>query len=244
MKYNMDGIVRGAQKEVHKPIQIQKGFLNINRKRLLRVMHIFWKKNMRFVIIGMIILIIISVGVGIFVFKRKTIAVTDTQSDVVMQEDSTNANADVTKDNIEPQKSNTFHIKIDTKEFKVDTDIIEGNTDGDLHKGVVHQEGSSFPSQHGGNVVITGHRWYPGDGEFSKVFQDMDKLKKDDKITIEYKNRKYIYSVNDWRIVETADTKFLQYTKEPQLTIYTCHPKFTSQQRLVYTASLDVVEDM
>ncbi len=239
MTYNMDGIVRGVQKKIHKPAQVQKKVSNINKKEILKIIHIFCKKNVRFIIIGMIILIIVSISISIFIFKKKRVVI-DNNNDVSVQKVVTSA----VKDSNESQEPNVFHIKIDTEEFKVDTDIIEGNTNDDLHKGVVHQEGSAFPSQYGGNVVITGHRWYPGDGEFSKVFQNIDKLKKDDKITIEYKNKKYIYSVRDWNIVETTDTKFLEHTSESQLTIYTCHPKFTSKQRLVYIANLDSVEDV
>ena len=234
----MDGIVKGAQKKKCKPVQAQKKVSNTNKKEILKIIHIFWKKNVRFIIIGITILIIVSVGASIFVFKKKKVPVNDKKY-VSVQKNVTS----VTKNDSEPQESNVFHITIDTEGFKVNADIIEGKTDEDLHKGVIHQEGSAFPSQYGGNVVITGHRWYPGDGEFSKVFQNIDKLKKDDKIIIEYKGKKYIYSVRDWSIVETTDTKFLEHTSESQLTIYTCHPKFTSKQRLVYIANLDSVED-
>ena len=235
----MDGIVKGAQKKKCKPVQAQKKVSNTNKKEILKITHIFWKKNVRFIIIGITILIIVSAGASIFVFKKKKVPVNDKKY-VSVQKDVTS----VTKNDSKPQELNVFHIAIDTEGFKVNADIIEGKIDEDLHKGVIHQEGSAFPSQYGGNVVITGHRWYPGDGEFSKVFQNIDKLKKDDKITIEYKGKKYIYSVRDWSIVETTDTKFLEHTSESQLTIYTCHPKFTSKQRLVYIANLDSVEDV
>ena len=141
-------------------------------------------------------------------------------------------------------KISVFHLSIDTDKFSVDTDIIEGDTDQDLHKGVVHQKGSAFPSRFGGNVVITGHRWYPGDGEFSKIFENIDKLKKDDKIDIIYNNKKYIYKIINKVIVDTNNAKFLEHTSDPHLTIYTCHPKYTSKQRLVYTSILDSVEDV
>jgi LPXTG-site transpeptidase (sortase) family protein len=138
--------------------------------------------------------------------------------------------------------TDNFHILIQTDDFYVDTDIIEGNTDESLHKGVVHQSGSAFPSEYGGNVVITGHRWYPGDGPFSKIFYDLDKLKQGGKIVLKYKNKKYIYNVEDSHIVNPEDTSFLKHTTESYLTIYTCHPKHSSQQRLVYRAKLIKVE--
>jgi len=239
MKYSIDGIVKNSHKKVCKPVQIQKKDSIIDNIKKIRINHIFSKKNMWFIVFGVVIVIIIFGGIGIFIIK-KTNVIKKVESNAISKVDTLN---DV-EDNADVQESNIFHIVIDTEEFHVDTDIIEGETDDDLHRGVVHQKGSAFPSQYGGNVVITGHRWYPGDGEFSTVFENMDKLKKGDKITIEYKNKKYIYSVDSWAIVETTDTKLLEHTTQAQLTIYTCHPKFSSDQRLVYTAKLSSVEDI
>jgi len=238
MKYNVDSVVKGERQKVHKPTHIQKKISPPKRRNGMKRMYIFVKKNRKFIIIT-IGLVIVSVVAGFFVV-RKNLATLKNEAGRDSKQISVE---DKREDDVDEQESNVFHIVINTKEFKVDADVIEGASNEDLHKGVVHQKGSAFPSQHGGNVVITGHRWYPGDGQFSKVFENMDKLKKGDKVTLQYKNKKYIYSIDNWKIVGANNTKLLEHTNEPQLTIYTCHPKFTSQQRLVYRAHLDSVEE-
>jgi len=239
MKYGIDSIARTSHKKVCKSVQIQEEISVTNNKNGLKINHIFWKRNVWFSILGVITVVIVFSGMGVFIIK-KTVGIEESEGTIV----STKGDfLGITENNIiDAQESNIFHIVVDVEEFHIDTDIIEGKTNDDLHRGIIHQEGSSLPSKYGGNVVITGHRWYPNNGEFSKIFQNIDKLKKEDKITIEYKNKKYIYSVEKWEIVEIADTKLLEHTSESQLTIYTCHPKFTSEQRLVYTAILDSVE--
>jgi len=188
MKYSIDSAVRAVHKKACEPVQAQKQS-SVTKSTNIDVRHIFRKKKAWLVFGSFVAVFAIVISAGIFVARKGNIMI-ENENNAFVEKDST----EYVQNDIGPQESHVFHITIDTEEFKVDADIIEGKTDDDLHKGVVHQEGSAFPSQYGGNVVITGHRWYPGDGEFSKVFQNMDKLRQGDEIIIEYKNKKYTYN--------------------------------------------------
>jgi len=238
----MDSATRKSYEKKNNLKRMQDKSLIVSIKEKLKIKNIFRLMGVNLIMLSGLILIAFFVWVGFFIVKKNLFNVENVRNEKEVSMDESFVNDEQNIDDVE--ESNVFRIVIDIQEFQIDTDIIEGEIDDDLHKGVVHQKGSATPSQYGGNVVITGHRWYPGEGEFSKVFQNLDKLKKEDKINIEYKNKMYTYKVNNRTIVETADTGFLQHTSESQLTIYTCHPKFTSDKRLVYTAILDSVEDI
>ena len=79
--------------------------------------------------------------------------------------------------------------------------------------------------------------------EFSKIFLDLDKLKKGDEVILTYGDKKYKYIVESSVIVPENENDLLGSTRESYLTLYTCHPKYTSDKRLVYRAKLTSIED-
>ena len=106
-----------------------------------------------------------------------------------------------------------------------------------LERGVVHYPNTAVPG-HAGNIVIFGHSsgqwWATGNHKF--VFTLLNKLKFDDKIFVEYKDVRYIYRVNNIRVVPPTDISVLNQSSNHTLTLITCAPVGLSTSRLIIEA--------
>lgn len=96
----------------------------------------------------------------------------------------------------------------------------------------------SYPGQNG-NTVLSGHSsndWFDlGDLKF--VFANLEKLKKDDTIYINYEGTRYTYSVTNTKVVLPTELSALKIGDDkPMLTLLTCTPLGTSQKRLLVFA--------
>ncbi len=84
----------------------------------------------------------------------------------------------------------------------------------------------------GGNTVITGHRFkYLPPSNFT--FYLLDKLVPGDIIAVIYNRQKYYYRVKERKIVDKDDASVYRPTASSTLTLYTCHPVYSTAQRLV-----------
>lgn len=134
--------------------------------------------------------------------------------------------------------------------------VVEGVSDADLDKGPGHYPGTALPGQVG-NFAVAGHR--VGKGE---PFLNLDHLEAGDPVIIQTESQWFIYRVKGQdhdnltvpdaddvagrEIVHTADGAVLdpvpnhpgQTPTEALLTLTTCHPKFTAQDRMVVHAVL------
>jgi LPXTG-site transpeptidase (sortase) family protein len=117
--------------------------------------------------------------------------------------------------------------------FGVDTIVVQGTSPSALRAGAGHYPTTPLPGAKG-NVAIAGHRT-----TFGRPFNKFDQLEVGDKIILTTPVGRYTYSVSrppfittpfDWTIVENS--------KEPLLTLTTCHPKGSARQRLVVRAKL------
>ncbi|NBO17338.1 MAG: sortase [Proteobacteria bacterium] len=114
-----------------------------------------------------------------------------------------------------------------------------------LKKGVAHASFSDYPDNPVGKVYLFAHSssnfWELG--RYSSVFNLLHKLKVDSQINIFYKNKRYVYQVEnieykkDFRVDET-----IYESIGPSLTLQTCHPPGTTLNRLIITSSLIKVE--
>ncbi|MEY4632981.1 MAG: hypothetical protein RLZ18_353 [Actinomycetota bacterium] len=125
--------------------------------------------------------------------------------------------------------------KINIPSIKVSKWIIAGVGYKQLEKGPGLFAGSPLPGQLG-NVAIAGHRTTYG-APFSRI----DEVKKGDTITIDTSFGSFTYEVNGApRIVNATDVAVVK-TKDKSiasLTLVSCHPKWTSKQRIIVTAVL------
>jgi sortase A len=97
---------------------------------------------------------------------------------------------------------------------------------------------NSHPGQIG-NTVIAGHSSNDllDSGDYKFIFAQLDKLVIGDTIYANYNSIRYTYTVTEKEVVKPTDVSKLVYpTTKPILTLLTCTPVGTSQNRLLVTA--------
>lgn len=116
---------------------------------------------------------------------------------------------------------------------------LEGDIQKALRNGVIHYPGTALPGDNG-NVVVTGHSsYYAWDaGRFKDVFALLHDVKVGDKIVMYFNQRKFLYEVENIKVVLPKDVDVLAQTSREQLTLITCTPIGTNLKRLIVTAKL------
>lgn len=112
------------------------------------------------------------------------------------------------------------------------TAIVEGTGEAQLQEGPGHYPGTPLPGE-AGNASIAGHRT-----TYGAPFYSLDALKTGDAIDVETPQGIFQYLVVQTKIVLPTDTSVLQPTTLPELTLTTCNPRYSSNQRLVVQALL------
>ena len=128
-------------------------------------------------------------------------------------------------------ESNRLYIN----SIAVDMKIFEGVQESTLDKGLWRRPHTSAPDL-GSNTVIAGHRLAPI-GQ-SKSLYNLDKVKLDDIIRIDWNGQRYTYKVDEITTVSPDEISVEKPTVDSRLTIYTCTPLFVYTERLVVGASL------
>lgn len=127
----------------------------------------------------------------------------------------------------------------------VDAVVVEGTSAAALRAGAGHYPNTPLPGEQG-NVAIAGHRT-----TYGKPFNRLDELPVGEKIRLETPLATYTYQVvaapsdvSDpcsngacW-ITTPTDWGVVLPTKQPSLTLTTCHPKGSAAQRLILRAQL------
>lgn len=119
--------------------------------------------------------------------------------------------------------------------INVNAPIVEAETaDEGLSKGAWRMPVSAEPGEEG-NIIITAHRfkYLPPN---NLTFYLLDKMVKGDKILIVWENEEKYYKVENVKIVEDTELSILDKTEKEKLTLFTCHPPFSTEKRLVVTA--------
>ena len=130
-----------------------------------------------------------------------------------------------------------LNTKIIVNSIEVEGSIYEGVDSNTMNKGFWHFPTSSLPGQKG-NVVIIGHRYakLPPDKD---TFFNLDKIKVGDSIKVIQNDNQFTYIVTDTIVVEKNDTSILQDYSDYRITLITCTPLWTADQRLVIVGKLD-----
>ncbi|HSM65433.1 MAG TPA: class E sortase, partial [Ilumatobacteraceae bacterium] len=87
-----------------------------------------------------------------------------------------------------------------------------------------------------GNSAIAGHRT-----TYGQPFFDVDKLQPGDEIVTTTLNGRFVYRVTGQEIVTPSDYQVIATvdTDQARLTLTSCHPKWTTRERIIIYADLD-----
>jgi len=123
--------------------------------------------------------------------------------------------------------------RIEIPALSVDTIVVQGTSPSALRAGAGHYPNTPLPGQHG-NVAIAGHRT-----TYGRPFNRIDGLKVGDKIVLTTPVGRYTYAVSRPPFITSPfDWSIIAKSKDPLLTLTTCHPKGSARQRLVVRAKL------
>ncbi len=125
--------------------------------------------------------------------------------------------------------------RIEIPRIGVDNIVVAGVDKNDLKKGPGHYPGTPMPGQLG-NSAIAGHRT-----TYGQPFYDVDKLEVGDEIVTTTLAGRYVYRVTGQEIVTPSDYQVIATvdTEQANLTLTSCHPKWTTRERIIIHATLD-----
>jgi sortase A len=113
--------------------------------------------------------------------------------------------------------------------------MFEGVTLGTLDHGPGHWPGSALPGQIG-NMVIAGHRM-----SHDRPFRDLDLLVPGDEMVLTDATGRHVYRVVSTEIVDPNALWILDQTPASTATLFACHPKGSTKQRIVVHLELAAV---
>ncbi len=115
----------------------------------------------------------------------------------------------------------------------LDANLFDQITTASIDLGPSHWPGSA-PIGGIGNAIIAGHRV-----THSAPFHDLDRLRAGDPITLmDSGGTAYTYTVTESFVVSPDSLWITDQTPERTLTLFTCHPLHSAEQRLVIRAAL------
>jgi sortase A len=125
--------------------------------------------------------------------------------------------------------------RIEIPSIGVDAVVVAGVQFSDLKKGPGHYPGTPMPGQLG-NSAIAGHRT-----TYGQPFFHLDELVAGDEIIVTTVQGRFVYSMTASEVVEPSQGDVI-LTKDPEkamLTLTTCTPRYTANDRLIVYADLD-----
>jgi LPXTG-site transpeptidase (sortase) family protein len=121
-----------------------------------------------------------------------------------------------------------------------DTDVLNSLADG-----VAMYPNGIAPGENG-NVFIAGHSTgEPWKGPYRFAFMNINKLKKNDTVIIDYLGNRFTYVVTDSRIINPNDNRFIDSSgKTPTLSLMACWPLWTAKNRMIIETKLIAINPL
>ncbi|MDQ4069633.1 MAG: class E sortase [Actinomycetota bacterium] len=114
----------------------------------------------------------------------------------------------------------------------LDQVVVEGVGVEDLKKGVGHYPDTKMPGEKG-NSALAGHRT-----TYGAPFNKLDELVAGDAINVTTRAGTFRYDVTEKKVVTPDTVSVLDDTPDNRLTLTTCHPKYSAEQRLIVIGHL------
>jgi sortase A len=110
--------------------------------------------------------------------------------------------------------------------------VVQGTDGGSLRKGPGHYPGTPLPGQRG-TVAIAGHRT-----TYLAPFREINQLHPGDRLVLEMPYGRFVYSVEETRIVKPNAVWVTKSVGYPRLVLTACHPLYSAAKRIVVFAKL------
>ncbi len=85
-----------------------------------------------------------------------------------------------------------------------------------------------------GNTILTAHRFHPNPKK--NFFYHLNKVEVGDEVKVLWQGRIFHYQVAEKKIVDGEDLSIEKQASQETLTLYTCHPVWSTRERLVIVA--------
>jgi sortase A len=108
--------------------------------------------------------------------------------------------------------------------------VVEGTDTADLRKGPGHYPDTPLPGDPG-TSAIAGHRTIYG-----APFRDIDDLKPGNVIRVDMPDGRFVYRVEEVRIVDDQDLSVLEPVGHRRLMLSACHPLYSAAERVIVFA--------
>jgi sortase A len=105
--------------------------------------------------------------------------------------------------------------------------VVEGTDTGDLRKGPGHYPDTPLPGDRG-TSAIAGHRT-----TYGAPFRDIDDLKPGNVIRVDMPDGRFVYRVEEVRIVDDQDLSVLEPVGYRRLMLSACHPLYSAAERVI-----------
>jgi sortase A len=110
--------------------------------------------------------------------------------------------------------------------------VVQGTDGASLRKGPGHYPTTPLPGQ-AGTVAIAGHRT-----TYLAPFRNIDELHPGDQVVLEMPYGRFVYRVEETRIVKPNAVWVTKPVGYPRLVLTACHPLYSASKRIVVFAKL------
>jgi sortase A len=108
--------------------------------------------------------------------------------------------------------------------------VVEGTDLESLRKGPGHYPETPLPGERG-TAAIAGHRT-----TYGAPFRDVDDLDQGDRIIVDMPDGRFVYRVEESKIVDDQDLSVLEPVGYRRLMLSACHPLYSAAQRIIVYA--------
>jgi sortase A len=129
----------------------------------------------------------------------------------------------------QPLKGDSI-ARIEIPSVGVDEYVVEGTDLESLRKGPGHYPETPLPGERG-TSAIAGHRT-----TYGAPFRHIDELDPGDRIIIDMPDGRFIYRVEESKIVDDQDLSVLEPVGYRRLMLSACHPLYSAAQRIIVYA--------
>jgi sortase A len=129
----------------------------------------------------------------------------------------------------QPLKGDSI-ARIEIPSIGVDEYVVEGTDLESLRKGPGHYPETPLPGERG-TSAIAGHRT-----TYGAPFRHIDELDPGDRIIIDMPDGRFIYRVEESKIVDDQDLSVLEPVGYRRLMLSACHPLYSAAQRIIVYA--------